>query len=127
MPPTADKLPAELSGGMVKRVSLARALALDPEILFLDEPTSGLDPIGASAFDHLIKDLHEKINLTVVMITHDLNTLHSICDRVGILIDKKIIVGTIDEMRNHPHPWIQSYFQGERGRLIFAGTNGHQS
>src|SRR5690606_24698982 len=124
---TATKLPAELSGGMIKRVSLARALALDPELLFLDEPTSGLDPIAASDFDKLIKTLHKNLNLTVVMITHDLDTLYAICDRVGILVDKKIIVGTIDEMRKHPHPWIQSYFQGDRGKAAFAGRHGHKS
>ncbi len=116
----ANKYPAELSGGMVKRVSLARALAIDAELLFLDEPTSGLDPIAASAFDRLIKNLQRNLNLTVVMITHDLDTLHAICDRVAILVDKKVIVGPLKSVARNPHPWIQEYFQGERGKAIFG-------
>ena len=111
------KYPAELSGGMVKRASLARALSLDPELLFLDEPTAGLDPIGAAAFDQLILDLKDRLGLTVFLITHDLDTLYAICDRVAVLADKHVIgIGTIDELLAMDHPWIQSYFNGPRGR-----------
>jgi len=113
-PDTAGKLPAELSGGMVKRAALARALALDPKLLFLDEPTSGLDPIGADAFDHLILELRNQLVLTVVMITHDLDTLFGICDRVGVLVDHHMIAGTLDELVKNPHPWIKDYFGGAR-------------
>lgn len=119
-PETAFKLPEELSGGMVKRVALARALAIDAELLFLDEPTSGLDPISAAAFDKLIKTLQQTLNLTVVMITHDLDSLHAICDRIAILVDKKIIVDTTAKIQNNPHPWIQEYFKGERGQIVFG-------
>lgn len=119
-PETAFKLPEELSGGMVKRAALARALAIDAELLFLDEPTSGLDPISAAAFDKLIKTLQQTLNLTVVMITHDLDSLHAICDRIAILVDKKIIVDTTEEIQNNPHPWIQEYFKGERGQIVFG-------
>ena len=113
----APKFPAELSGGMVKRASLARALALDPELLFLDEPTAGLDPIGAAAFDQLILDLKHRLGLTVFLITHDLDTLYAICDRVAVLADKRVIgIGTIPELLAMDHPWIQSYFNGPRGR-----------
>jgi len=109
--------PAELSGGMRKRAALARALALDPELLFLDEPTSGLDPISAGAFDELIRDLSDSLGLTVFMITHDLDSLYAICDRVAVIADKKVIaVGTIDELKALDHPWIQEYFNGPRGR-----------
>ncbi|MCR9255918.1 MAG: ATP-binding cassette domain-containing protein [Alphaproteobacteria bacterium] len=118
------KYPSELSGGMRKRAGLARSLALDPEILFLDEPTAGLDPIGAAAFDHLIRDLSDSLGLTVVMITHDLDSLAAICDRISVLIDKKVVVGTMAELTAHPHPWIQSYFHGERARAAFAETVG---
>ena len=124
-PSVALKSPSQLSGGMIKRVSLARALAIDAELLFLDEPTAGLDPISASAFDKLILNLQQNLNLTVVMITHDLDSLATICDRIAVLVDKKVIVGTMEEIRNNPHPWIQSYFQGERGRAALAGKNGH--
>jgi phospholipid/cholesterol/gamma-HCH transport system ATP-binding protein len=111
------KFPSELSGGMRKRAGLARALALDPELLFLDEPTAGLDPIGAAAFDELIRSLQKRLGLTVFLITHDLDTLHEICDRVAVLADQKVIaVGTIAELLALDHPWIQEYFNGPRGR-----------
>jgi len=112
-----SKYPSELSGGMKKRAGVARALALDPELLFLDEPTAGLDPIGAAAFDRLTRDLAETLGLTVFLITHDLDTLHEICDRVAVLADKRVIaVGTIPELLASDHPWIQEYFNGPRGR-----------
>jgi phospholipid/cholesterol/gamma-HCH transport system ATP-binding protein len=110
------KYPAELSGGMRKRAGLARALALDPEILFLDEPTAGLDPIGAAAFDRLIGRLQRSLGLTVVMVTHDLDSLAAICDRVAALVDKRVVVGTLQELRNLDHPWLRAYFDGPRGR-----------
>jgi phospholipid/cholesterol/gamma-HCH transport system ATP-binding protein len=110
------KYPSELSGGMQKRAGLARALALDPEILLLDEPTSGLDPIGAAAFDELIGDLQRSLNLTVVMVTHDLDSLYAIADRIAVLVDRHVIVGTLDEMLGNLHPWIQEYFHGPRAR-----------
>jgi phospholipid/cholesterol/gamma-HCH transport system ATP-binding protein len=113
----ASKFPSELSGGMKKRAGLARALALDPELLFLDEPTAGLDPIGAAAFDQLTRELQETLGLTVFLITHDLDTLYEICDRVAVLADRKVIaVGTIPELLALDHPWIQEYFNGPRGR-----------
>ena len=116
-PDAADKYPSELSGGMIKRAALARALALDPEIVFLDEPTSGLDPIGAAEFDDLIKTLQKTLGLTVYMVTHDLDSLYSICDRIAALADKRIVAeGTLDEILNVPHPWVQSYFHGARAR-----------
>ena len=112
-----SKFPSELSGGMKKRAGLARALAIGPELLFLDEPTAGLDPIGASAFDELLRGLKETLGLTVFLITHDLDTLFAICDRVAVLADKKVIaVGTIPELLEMDHPWIQEYFNGPRGR-----------
>ena len=122
LPPDAGpKLPSELSGGMVKRAGLARALALDPELLFLDEPTSGLDPIAAAAFDELIKSLQERLDLTVFLITHDLDSLHAICDRVAVLADKKVVaVDTIPNLLALDHPWIQEYFNGPRGRSAAA-------
>jgi len=111
------KYPSELSGGMRKRAGLARALALDPELLFLDEPTAGLDPIGAAAFDELIASLQKRLDLTVFLITHDLDTLITICDRVAVLADKKVIaVDTIPNLLALDHPWIQEYFNGPRGR-----------
>jgi phospholipid/cholesterol/gamma-HCH transport system ATP-binding protein len=110
------KYPSELSGGMRKRASLARALALDPEILFLDEPTAGLDPIGAAAFDDLIGDLQKTLDLTVVMVTHDLDTLYAICDRIAVLLDKRAIIGSIDSLLENQHPWIYEYFHGPRSR-----------
>ena len=113
----AFKYPSELSGGMKKRAGLARALAMDPELLFLDEPTAGLDPIGAAAFDTLTRELKETLGLTVFLITHDLDTLYEICDRVAVLADRKVIaIGTIPELLALDHPWIQEYFNGPRGR-----------
>ena len=115
------KYPAELSGGMVKRAGLARALALDPELLFLDEPTAGLDPIAAQNFDELILSLRDKLELTVFLITHDLDTLYAICDRVAVLADRKVVaVGTIEQLLALDHPWIQEYFNGPRGRAAAA-------
>ncbi len=108
----AQKYPSELSGGMIKRVALARALAIDANFLFLDEPTSGLDPLSRREFDHLLKTLQRNLNLTVVMITHDVDTLTAICDRVAVLVDHKLFLGTVSEMEKHSHPWIHSYFQG---------------
>ncbi|MGC6400359.1 ABC transporter ATP-binding protein [Sphingomonas sp. FW199] len=117
------KYPAELSGGMKKRAGLARALALDPELLFLDEPTAGLDPIGAAAFDELTLSLQRTLGLTVFLITHDLDSLYAICDRVAVLADKRVIaVGTIDELLAMDHPWIQTYFNGPRGRAAVASA-----
>ncbi len=119
-----DKFPAELSGGMTKRVGLARALALDPEIVFLDEPTSGLDPIAAGAFDTLIKTLQRTLGLTVFMVTHDLQSLHMVCDRTAALADGKIVaVGPIGALLASDHPWVKSYFQGERGRALTHPLN----
>jgi phospholipid/cholesterol/gamma-HCH transport system ATP-binding protein len=120
LPPDAcGKYPSQLSGGMRKRAGLARALALDPEVVFLDEPTAGLDPIGASAFDELILDLRRALGLTVVMVTHDLDSLARICDRIAVLVDKRIVVGTMAELTADPHPWIQEYFHGPRARAAF--------
>jgi len=110
------KFPSELSGGMRKRAGLARALALDPEILFLDEPTAGLDPIGAAAFDQLIRSLQQSLGLTVFMVTHDLDSLATICDRIAVLVDKRIKIGTMAEHLADDHPWIHEYFHGPRGR-----------
>jgi phospholipid/cholesterol/gamma-HCH transport system ATP-binding protein len=112
-----NKFPAELSGGMRKRAGLARALALDPELLFLDEPTAGLDPIGAAAFDELIRSLQETLGLTVFLITHDLDTLYAICDRVAVLADRKVVANApLPEIEKLDHPWIQEYFHGPRAR-----------
>jgi phospholipid/cholesterol/gamma-HCH transport system ATP-binding protein len=113
----ADKYPAQLSGGMVKRAALARALALDPALLFLDEPTSGLDPISAAAFDRLVLYLQKSLALTVVMITHDLDTIFRTCNRVGVIVDRRMVSGTLDEITRHEHPWIREYFHGERRRV----------
>lgn len=118
LPPDAGaKFPSQLSGGMNKRAGLARAIALDPEIVFLDEPTAGLDPIGAENFDELIVNLKNSLGLTVFMVTHDLDTLHATCDRVAVLAEKRVIaIGALDEVRRSDHPWIQAYFSGPRGR-----------
>jgi phospholipid/cholesterol/gamma-HCH transport system ATP-binding protein len=113
----AGKFPAQLSGGMIKRVALARALALDPGLLFLDEPTSGLDPIGAAAFDELVAYLQRELKLTVVMITHDLDTIFQVCNRVGVIVDGRMVSDTLAGIQRNPHPWIQAYFRGERARL----------
>ncbi len=115
-----DKFPSQLSGGMRKRAGLARALALDPEILFLDEPTAGLDPIGAAAFDQLIRSLQQSLNLTVFMVTHDLDSLSTICDRIAVLVDKRVKVGTMEELLQDDHPWIREYFHGPRARAALA-------
>ena len=118
LPDAANDLkPAELSGGMKKRAGLARALALDPELVFLDEPTAGLDPIGAAAFDQLVLELSRSLGLTVFMITHDLDSLYTICDRIAVLADKKVIaVAPVEELEKSDHPWIREYFLGPRGR-----------
>ena len=121
----ANKYPSELSGGMRKRAGLARALALDPEILFLDEPTAGLDPIGAARFDTLIEELRDALGLTVVMITHDLDSLNAICDRIAVLLDKRIRVGTMQNLMADAHPWLQDYFHGPRARA--AQTAAHEA
>ena len=123
-PNDGNKFPAELSGGMTKRVALARALALDPEILFLDEPTSGLDPIAAGDFDTLIKTLQQTLGLTVFMVTHDLDSLHTDCDRIAALADGKIVaVGPIATVLASDHPWVKSYFQGKRSRILTRAPN----
>lgn len=115
-PEAADKKPSELSGGMRKRAGLARALALDPELLFVDEPTAGLDPIGAALFDELIRRLQQSLGLTVLMVTHDLDSLGAICDRIAVLLDKRIVAGTMAELLAFDHPWVRDYFHGPRGR-----------
>lgn len=117
-PDAGAKLPAQLSGGMRKRAGLARALAMDPEILFLDEPTAGLDPIGAAAFDQLILDLRASLGLTVFMVTHDLDSLAAICDRIAVLVDGKVRVSTLADHMKDDHPWIQAYFHGPRARAV---------
>ena len=119
-PDSCVKFPSELSGGMRKRAGLARALSIDPEILFLDEPTAGLDPIGAAAFDHLIRDLQQSLGLTVFMVTHDLDSLAAICDRIAVLVDKKIRTGTMEEHMRDDHPWIHEYFHGPRARAALG-------
>ena len=114
-----NKYPSELSGGMRKRVGLARALALDPELLFLDEPTAGLDPIGAAAFDQLLLELQQNLHLTVFIVTHDLDTIHTVSNRIAVLGEKKLLIsGTIDEVRSFDHPWVHDYFHGQRSRAI---------
>ncbi|HEX6840127.1 MAG TPA: ABC transporter ATP-binding protein [Stellaceae bacterium] len=120
----AAKQPAELSGGMRKRAGLARALALDPQLLFLDEPTAGLDPIAAAAFDTLIRDLRRALGLTVFMVTHDLDSLVAICDRIAVLVDKRLRIGTMAELLRDPDPWIQEYFRGPRGRAAMERAVG---
>ncbi|RCS25276.1 ABC transporter ATP-binding protein [Phyllobacterium salinisoli] len=118
-PDTAEKFPSELSGGMIKRAALARALALDPDVVFLDEPTSGLDPIGAAEFDDLIANLRDTMGLTVYMVTHDLDSLFAVCDRIAVLGEKRVLVeGTIEDMLTVDDPWVKSYFRGKRARQI---------
>jgi len=118
------KFPSELSGGMVKRAALARSLALDPEILFLDEPTAGLDPIGAAAFDQLILTLRESLGLTVFLITHDLDTLYTICDRVAVIAQKRVLIAdTLDKVERFDEPWVHDYFQGPRGRAAESAAH----
>jgi phospholipid/cholesterol/gamma-HCH transport system ATP-binding protein len=120
-PDAAYKYPAELSGGMIKRAALARALALDPALLFLDEPTAGLDPIGASEFDHLVATLQKTLGLTVFMVTHDLDSLYAICDRIAALAERRVVlVGSVDDMKSSTHPWVYSYFHGKRARQIIT-------
>src|SRR5262245_58544849 len=121
-PADCDKLPSELSGGMTKRAALARALALDPEIVFLDEPTSGLDPIAAGDFDSLIKTLQRTLGLTVFMVTHDLDSLNAVCDRIAALADGRVVaVGAMQAMLASEHPWVKSYFTGKRAHLAVHG------
>ena len=122
-----DKYPSDLSGGMKKRAGLARALALDPEIVFLDEPTAGLDPIGADAFDRLILELRDSLNLSVFMVTHDLDTLHTCCDRIAVLSEKRVLAsGTIPELLKVDDPWIHEYFHGPRARAAFSTDEGKE-
>lgn len=119
----ADRYPSQLSGGMIKRAALARALVLDPEIVFLDEPTSGLDPISAGEFDDLIRALQQTLGLTVFMVTHDLDSLYTACDRIAALADGKIIAqGPIQDMLKSDHPWLKAYFHGKRARSRETGT-----
>jgi phospholipid/cholesterol/gamma-HCH transport system ATP-binding protein len=123
-PEAADLKPAELSGGMRKRAGLARALALDPQLLFLDEPTAGLDPIGAAAFDEMILDLSKSLGLTVFMITHDLDSLYTITDRVAVIADQKVVaMAPVRELEDSDHPWIHEYFKGPRGRAAAANQS----
>jgi len=118
---SGDKFPAELSGGMVKRAALARALALEPEVLILDEPTAGLDPISADGFDKLVVHLRDTLGLSVIMVTHDLQSLVTVCDRIAVLLDGRAIHGTLRELCEHPHPWARQYFRGSRMNRLLGG------
>jgi phospholipid/cholesterol/gamma-HCH transport system ATP-binding protein len=123
-PESAVLYPSDLSGGMKKRAGLARALALDPKLLFLDEPTAGLDPVGANAFDELILGLREAMNLTVLMVTHDLDSLYLICDRIAVLVDKRIpIADSLDVVSQYDHPWVREYFGGPRSRAAIGAAD----
>jgi phospholipid/cholesterol/gamma-HCH transport system ATP-binding protein len=121
-PDTARKMPSELSGGMIKRAALARSIAFDPKILFLDEPTAGLDPLGATAFDELILKLNEILGITVILVTHDLDTLFGICDRAAVLVDKQIMIDTLDNLLKSENQWVRDYFHGPRARSAMQGA-----